>query len=514
MAHIENSLGNITFNEFQDNIDIVKYIPTIENVSLADLVDVLNNIDSFTVSEIQSLWVVQYVYEPSELEFTFDLIRINKFKVINKGKGTYGLDGIEITVDDLLPISSTYINLEDIENNPETQIYIINDLEGLTVSQYINQLDPAFEFQDVSIAPRLIKVTQAGFEADYLFLPVGGLYGLGELQTTDVDFQLLDNNAVNIIVGESDFIPKFTSEYNLGNSRIYDDGQYIGIDTITPEKDIDFGNQSNREIGVKDAEIDEEGKDLTVLAGNTNPTIISSNFIATGNSPKNWSALDTSPDGTIYSCSNFDILVKNSLNDNFVLYDSIGFVVNKLAVHLDNSIYATVYSGGIYKQTLGTGSFINIGEPNRFWTGIAAHPNGDVYATVNAGSIYKQTNGTGSFISLGEPNRVWTAIKAMSNGDVYAGVYNGDIYKQTNGIGSFIALGQTSRIWRDFCETPNGDVYAVVESGSIYKQTGGVGNFISLGEINRLWVSITSDLNGNLYAGVTSNGDICFIVNM
>lgn len=195
MAHIENSLGNITFNEFQDNIDIVKYISTIENVSLEDLVDVLNNIDSFTISEIQSLWVVQYVYKPSELEFTFDLIQINKFKVINKGKGTYGLDGIDLTVDDLFPISSTSINLEDIENNPQTQIYTINDLEGLTVSQYINQLDPAFEFQDVSIAPRLIKVTQIGFEADYLFLPPGGVYGQGQLQTTDSDFQILNENS-------------------------------------------------------------------------------------------------------------------------------------------------------------------------------------------------------------------------------------------------------------------------------------------------------------------------------
>jgi len=227
MAHIENSLGNITFNEFQDNIDIVKYIPTIENVSLADLVDVLNNIDSFTISEIQSLWIVQYIYEPSELEFTFDLVRINKFKVINKGKGTYGLGGIDLTVDDLLPISSTSINLEDIENNPETQIYVINDLEGLTVSQYINQLDPAFQFQDVSIAPRLIKVTEPGLEADYLFLPIGGLYGLGELQTTDLSFQLLDDNSSPVVTTRTDLPEDFQIycsydvDNNNGNNMLY-----------------------------------------------------------------------------------------------------------------------------------------------------------------------------------------------------------------------------------------------------------------------------------------------------
>lgn len=182
----------------QNNIDVVKYINNYPSFEQSILTIELNNLPQYTISQIESLWFVVYVWD-SELSIDFqsqkpNLIATNLYKVINTGKGTYGVGGIQLTQDNLLFISSTVVNLEDIENNPLTQIYTIEDLTGLTVSEYINQLNPAFLFQDVNIAPRLIKVIEPGNEADYLFLPPGGLYGQGQLQTTIGDFQLLNQN--------------------------------------------------------------------------------------------------------------------------------------------------------------------------------------------------------------------------------------------------------------------------------------------------------------------------------
>lgn len=197
LINIEKEVEQITQNPInQDNIHIVKYINNYPSSEQSILTIELNNLPTYTISEIQSLWFVVYKWnsEVEEVDSIPQLITTNLYKVINTGKGTYGVGGIQLTQDNLLFISSTGLNLEDIENNPLTQIYTINDLGGLTVSEYINQLNPAFLFQDVNIAPRLIKVIEPGNEADYLFLPPGGLYGQGELQTTIGDFQLLNQN--------------------------------------------------------------------------------------------------------------------------------------------------------------------------------------------------------------------------------------------------------------------------------------------------------------------------------
>lgn len=175
-----------------NNKDFVKYISTVE-IGIEELLYALNNSPAFTVEPLQSWWINQYVYVPSSSSFVFDLLQINIYKLIIVGNGTYGLGETQLTAQNLFFISSTGVTTSSIEDNPLTQIYTIADLGGLTVSEYINALDPAVEFQDVNIAPRLIKITQVGSEADYLFLPVGGIYGLNELQTTDADFQLLND---------------------------------------------------------------------------------------------------------------------------------------------------------------------------------------------------------------------------------------------------------------------------------------------------------------------------------
>jgi len=201
-----SQLLNSTPTGDQDNISIVKFINNYPLNEPPTLIEVLNSLPAYTVTEIQSLWIKEYVWDfPLLIDNQRPtLTGINLYKIVGVGKGTYGLDETQLTIDNILFVASNSLTLPDIENNPLTQIFTITDLLGLTVSEYINQLNPAEEFQDVDIAPRLIKVTQEGFIADYLFLPIGGFYGEGELQTTDSDFQLLteeipvSNNLISI----------------------------------------------------------------------------------------------------------------------------------------------------------------------------------------------------------------------------------------------------------------------------------------------------------------------------
>lgn len=240
MAKIENSLTVNSFTNNQNNIDVIKYINNYPSFEQSILTIELNNLPTYTISEIQSLWFVVYKWnsEVEEVDSIPQLITTNLYKVINTGKGTYGVGGIQLTQDNLLFVSSTGLSLEDIENNPLTQVYTISDLEDFTVSEYINQLNPAFLFQDVNIAPRLIKVIELGNEADYLFLPPGGLYGQGELQTVIGDFQLLNSNQQNIAINPYIFSNEDLSLANRKGDILYGIlDQYTG-EELTLEKII------------------------------------------------------------------------------------------------------------------------------------------------------------------------------------------------------------------------------------------------------------------------------------
>jgi len=139
----------------------------------------------------------------------------------------------------------------------------------------------------------------------------------------------------------------------------------------------------------------------------------------------------------------------------------------------NGNIYACVVGGDIYMQTGGTGDFVALGQTSRDWIGMAAAPNGNIYASVYGGDIYMQTGGTGDFVALSQTSRAWRGMAAAANGNIYACVSNGDIYMQTGGTGDFVALGQTSRDWRGPAAAPNGNIYASVYGGDIYMQTGG-----------------------------------------
>lgn len=174
----------------QNNIDVIKHYQSYsEDIELENLVNQINTSPAFTINETQSLWINRYIF--NSLLSPEPLLYTEIYKLIIKGKGNYGIGGTLITAQDLYLINTIDPSIQFLELNSSNQIYEIEDLLGLNISQYINQLLPNVTFQENSVGFRLIKVTESGNEANYLFLANGGEYGFDNLQTTIDDFQLL-----------------------------------------------------------------------------------------------------------------------------------------------------------------------------------------------------------------------------------------------------------------------------------------------------------------------------------
>jgi hypothetical protein len=179
----------------QNNIGITKYvsIPYVAN-ALSNKIRVLqayNSLPFFEVLETQLVTIVAYFFDVNGNVSTTEIYEV-KFA----GKGFYGDGETQLLKSNLLLISSTTVNVNDIESNPLTQIIEIDNLNLFGYTDIVDYIldNEAIVFQDVNIAPRLVKVIEVGYEADYLFLGVGGLYGdvQDSLPLTMADFQLLD----------------------------------------------------------------------------------------------------------------------------------------------------------------------------------------------------------------------------------------------------------------------------------------------------------------------------------
>jgi len=145
-------------------------------------------------------------------------------------------------------------------------------------------------------------------------------------------------------------------------------------------------------------------------------------------------------------------------------------------------VYAVVNGGDIYKQTGGTGSFVNVSSAlgTKGWFSITSTPSGDVYAVVNGGDIYRQIGGTGSFVARGAGNKDWGAITSTPSGNVYVVIYaGGDIYKSIpDGTSTPITRIFSSAVAtvRDFTTEAGHNNWIVVAQGVVVDLTNAVYN--------------------------------------
>lgn len=177
----------------QDNIDIKKYVFIEDDDNLNVIVSKINGLPLYEVNEKQSVWFIASgkrltpgLYSPQ---------RILKFKMMNKGKGKYGVGATQLTADDVELMYSNEETLSDIGADPVTDIvnYGALESEGQTVSQWLNIHTSEIVIQPQNEGYTIFQGTVDAIPASYLWIGAPGVYGVGEQQSTEADFQTMDD---------------------------------------------------------------------------------------------------------------------------------------------------------------------------------------------------------------------------------------------------------------------------------------------------------------------------------
>lgn len=191
MADISNSLGQLSGGSFnQNNIDIIKFtkVGPLNLLQKTEILDATNNLGTYTINEFQSLWI-KVISIGKDGFPTYTLT----YKILNKGKGTYGIGETQFVLEDMLLVEIDKTTIEDIDTLPETDIIDFGNIGSSTIFDYLNIQDPSIIIQSQDEGYTLFYATIDGEEVAYLFVGDAGTYGLSDLQSVEQDFQLLSN---------------------------------------------------------------------------------------------------------------------------------------------------------------------------------------------------------------------------------------------------------------------------------------------------------------------------------
>jgi hypothetical protein len=179
--------ADIVGDYVNNNVDIIQYVVLEDGYTHSELFNAVNEAPTFEVKGTESLWLEVLVINSG----TISEARLYKFYYL--GKGTYGEGGTQLqvapsTFNVRCKLISTYgFNPEQ---NPTTQIVDENwDITGTTLSDFINNLEVAINLQNTNTEGLVvIKVINNSIAEEYLYNGEGGLFGLGEEQTVEDDF--------------------------------------------------------------------------------------------------------------------------------------------------------------------------------------------------------------------------------------------------------------------------------------------------------------------------------------
>jgi hypothetical protein len=278
---------------------------------------------------------------------------------------------------------------------------------------------------------------------------IGYLSGI----TSNIQAQL--NAKLTSATGAVNYLQKVTGVNILGNTRLYDDGTNLGIDTVNPSKDISFGNQKNRELGVVNSISTQSGKSFTTTAGKTINFLENAGLIQLGD----------------------------------LLYNGTGF-----ALAPNGDMYFGVYNDGIYVITSGTVEIIRIGTYGRYPIAVAVTINNTIYSIKHGGStLFIGENQT----TLGGLSNIFAS--RFSN-KLYA-YFNSNLQYTTDNALTWVIIQNIGSVVNSITEDSFGNLYTL-SGGYLWKQTGGLGLFVNT-NILLLGSKITCVPNGDIY---TSNG--------
>lgn len=197
----------------QDNIDIKKSFRYSAGESTTSILDKINNLGPYSVTEKQSVWFVgrervsildgtpiSGPLVPGDAIGDLDIITANpaivKYKMINRGKGIYGLGGIQLAASDIELIYSSQATDDELEEDPETDFVSFTLTEEQTISEWLNVHSPAITIQPQDDGYTIFKgFDSEGAALSYLWVGEAGTFGMGQTQASATDFQELQGTA-------------------------------------------------------------------------------------------------------------------------------------------------------------------------------------------------------------------------------------------------------------------------------------------------------------------------------
>lgn len=168
-------------------------------------------------------------------------------------------------------------------------------------------------------------------------------------------------------------------------------------------------------------------------------------------------------------------------------------------------VLAVDFAAGIYRRAAGAGDF-TLMEAGGF-TCVSCAPN-DIYA-LKANKLWTWDGSV--FVDIGQPERGYTGLTCALNGDVYATVYGtGKIYVRLGGAGDLVELAQTIVFCRTLANAPNGDIFLAAYTGfdyNVYKRARGIGNFEVFFDVARPTQCLAVSPGGVVFLSSTLDAD-------
>lgn len=194
---IRNYISDVGVN--QNNIGKVKIFALTDAPTLANIVTNLNNLPQYVIDQYQDQWYQALVFTPVvegvEPTTRSEVAYMINIRLINVGKGVYGVGGTQLNSTHLHIVGISYPTIANINAIPTTQVIDYGSIDN-SVEQWVNENDPAITLKSQEFGYVVLTGVIEGLAKDYLFIGEGGDYGVGGLTATALDFQLLSGEAV------------------------------------------------------------------------------------------------------------------------------------------------------------------------------------------------------------------------------------------------------------------------------------------------------------------------------
>ena len=232
----------------QDNISRVVKIQQV-STSEAEVLQAINLLAPYTISELEN-----YYYKATILH-TFpnsqDRLYTTIYKLVDIGKGTYGLGETQLTEDNLLKVESALTNAEDLAGSTVIDLGT-NAIEGKEVYDALNEYPTPIYVANSAEAITIFLYESLNIPYVYAYVGTGGNYGTGgDTIADETNFILLEGvvpvpNLQQVVnVGKTADRIEIVGKYfqNLSIKTTYDRALLdVQVDVLDSTKLIVFGN--------------------------------------------------------------------------------------------------------------------------------------------------------------------------------------------------------------------------------------------------------------------------------